>query len=235
MAPRKRIGEILIAAGLIDQNGLRAGLAEQQRWGGPLGRILIDMRLVSEVNLVAALSHQLNIPTVDLEKVDPAADVLALISADLAVDHTIIPFAREGKFLDVAMADPTNVGVADELRIRTKLNVRPHLAGPKAIERALARFYHRGPGMLEAAMRNDPRVGSKAPPIAFQPRDGVVDFDETPSAASVANAADVAAMKGRIDKLEALVARDEQVLRKVLALLVEKGLATREEILERLK
>ena len=50
------------------------------------------------------------------------------------------------KFLDVAMAEPTNLGIIDELRIRTQLNIRPYLAGPKMIERAIAKHYRRGFG-----------------------------------------------------------------------------------------
>ena len=45
---RKKLGEILIQAGVIDENKLRAALSEQARWGGPLGRILVDMRIISE-------------------------------------------------------------------------------------------------------------------------------------------------------------------------------------------
>src|SRR5690606_12708906 len=150
---RKKIGEILIDAGLIDQSGLRAGLAEQARWGGPLGRILIDLRLVSEANLVAALSKQLHVPAVELEHLDPPPEILALVPADIAADHLVVPFGREGKFLDVAMSDPANLGLVDELRIRTQLNIRTHLAGPKALERAIARLYNRGVGMLDPSMQ----------------------------------------------------------------------------------
>lgn len=268
---RKRLGEILMGAGLIDQAGLRAGLAEQQRWGGPLGRILIDMRLVSEANLVAALSQQLAVPTVDLDSLKPGPEVLALVPAEFALDHTVVPFARAGKFLDLAMADPTNQGISDELRIRTQLNIRPYLAGPKAIELALARWYGRGPGMLSAAMQRDqsiamsgsvqvvetsepqrpldlelgrmgvapqasstlvsavpPAAGPASPPATAAPRAALAE-QPTPTVE------EFRALQTRITKLESLIARDEDVLRKLLSLLVDKRVASREEILERLR
>jgi type IV pilus assembly protein PilB len=233
MPPRKKIGEILIEAGLIDQSGLRSALAEQQRWGGPLGRIMIDLRLVSEVNLVNALSKQLHVPTVDLDKVSPTAEVLALIPAEFAVDNVLLPFKREGKFLDVALSDPANLGIVDELRIRTQLNIRSHLAGPKALERALARFYHRGAGMLAPSMqRDDGQLGAAAPAQEYHVRHTGIELDEAPAGV---NPSEVAALQTRITKLEQLISRDEEVLRKLLSLLIEKGVASREEILERLR
>jgi hypothetical protein len=141
---RKRLGEILIEAGLIDETGLRSALIDQRRYGGPLGRVLVDMKLVHEEDLVQALSKQLAVPLVDLDVIEIPQAVLDLVPAEQAEQQGIVPFAQPMKFLDVAMSDPTNLSIVDELRIKTHLNVRTYLAGPKAIERALSRFYHRG-------------------------------------------------------------------------------------------
>ena len=213
---RRRIGEILVQAGVLSEDGLRTALAEQQRWGGHLGRILVDMRLVSEEVLVKALSAQLNFPIIDLDRVEIPEDVLRLVSPDTAEESSVIPVRLDGKFLDVAMADPINVGIIDELRIRTQLNVRPYLAGPHMIQRALAKFYNRGVNYTTS-------IASAAPSLA----EAVEPEPE--------HAAEIRALQKRISALEALVSRDEDVLRKLLGLLVEKGLATREEILERIR
>jgi len=205
---RKKIGEILIEEGVLDETRLRAALIEQQRWGGPLGRLLVDMKLIDERTLVDAMSRQLHIPQVDLDATEIPRAVTDLVPGDLAEQHSVMPFAQPMKFLDLAMADPTNLGIVDELQIRTRLNVRPHLAGPKAIERAIARYYGRGIAVGGMARR----------PIDLEPAN-----------------AEVMALQKRVSQLEALVQRDEAVLRKVLALLVEKGVATREEIVELLK
>jgi hypothetical protein len=262
---RKRIGEILIEAGVLDESGLRAALIEQRRWGGQLGRILVEMNLVSEAVLVKALSHQLNFPMVELVKQQFDPSILELVPGELAEQHSIVPFRVEGKFLDVAMSDPTNLGIIDELRIRTQLNVRPYIAGPRAIEKALAKFYGRGlayvsrspsmygredfqsgagdleletSGAVAGASSPKPAAGaasesSRDPGTAAQRRaaafalGGLHGTDE--------RGAEIRALQERISKLEALLARDEDVLRKVLGLLVEKGVASREEVLERIK
>ena len=253
---RKKLGEMLVEAGVITETNLRAALNEQRRWGGTLGRQLVEMKMISEAELVRVLSMQLNMPSIELDRLDIPSAVLDLVPADVAAEHNIIPFAQQMKFLDVAMADPTNLGILDELRIRTQLNIRPYLAGPRAIERAVGKFYGKGFGLGHRPDIAIPIEGGDvmdAPaPIPTGLRDGLrtrprqtrSDLSPPPPvAASVATAplggsmrdAEIEALQSRISHLEALVARDEQVLRKVLSLLVEKGLATREEILERIK
>lgn len=236
---RKRIGEILVQAGVLDGEGLKTALVEQRRWGGPLGRILIDMKLITEEALVSALSQQLNFPTVDLDKIDVPADVIALVPGELTAQHRILPFKRAGKFLDVAMSEPTNLGIIDELRIRTQLNVRPYLAGPKMIERAITRFYGEvlfdeqdtpPPAAVKATTTGRYKVMSPEAPAA-QPRNPPRHQYGQPNAS---RDQEIRSLQERISQLEALVSRDEDVLRKVLGLLVDKGIATREEILERL-
>jgi type IV pilus assembly protein PilB len=241
--PRKKIGEILIEEGVLDETRLRAALVEQQRWGGPLGRLLVEMKLIDEHTLVEALSRQLHVPSVDLDHVDVPRDVLDLVPGELAEQHSILPFAAPMKFLDLAMADPTNLGIVDELQIRTRRNIRPHLAGPKAIERALARFYARGTAY--SYRRGAGGTASPSAPIDVAPgvrgekMEIVRGMDPSHSPADLPSVpgreAEIQALQQRVSRLEALMARDEAVLRKVLALLVEKGVATREEIVERLK
>ncbi len=259
--PRKRIGELLVQAGVLDQAGLRSALNEQKRWGGHLGRLLIDMRLVNEEVLVRALSAQLNFPIVDLDRIEISQDVLDLVTPQMAEENSIIPIRLEGKFLDVAMSNPTNLGIIDELRMRTQLNLHPYLAGPYMMQRALARFYGRGASLLmsggpDPAMQDtsSSRAGiqilsdgetpdfSGDPSLAKPPANSLLadaslaDHAETVvehSGKSV-TIREIRVLQERISQLEALVSRDEDVLRKLLALLVEKGVATREEILERI-
>ncbi|WP_428268464.1 hypothetical protein [Haliangium sp.] len=226
---RKRIGEILVQAGVLEERGLKSALVEQRRWGGPLGRILVDMKLVDEDTLVQALSQQLNFPTVDLDQTDIPDDVIDLVSGELAAQHRMLPFHRQGKFLDVAMSEPTNLGIIDELRIRTQLNVRPYLAGPTMIERAIERCY--GAGLI-AEIDDDERSNRHNAPTTG-PHRAATGGKGVP-AQTASRDAEIQALQGRISQLEALVSRDEDVLRKVLGLLVDKGIATREEILERL-
>lgn len=224
---RKQLGQMLIEAGAIDEHQLRSALADQRRWGRPLGRTLVELRLIKEEDLVRVLGQQLGLPSVDLDRVTIAKHVIELVPNQLAFQHNIVPFAQPMKFLDVAMLDPTNLGVVDELRIRTQLNIRPYLAGPKMIERALVKYYG---GIAKQQLQEAYEI-----PIDITgPRPAVRDEGVKPSKKAADREDEMVALQQRVSKLEALIARDEDVLRKLLALIIEKGLATREEIVERL-
>ena len=224
---RKKLGEILIQAGVLDEMKLRAALGQQQQWGGPLGKILIDMKFVTEEALVQALSRQLNFPAVNLEGREISPRALELVTVETCEQHQLIPLAIDGKFLDVAMADPTNLSIIDELRIKTRLNVRAYLAGPRTIDRAIQEHYHGRVLPTHAITDNRPFM-----PASSQ----VIDFEDKPASRSQAEqTSEVAELKARIEKLESLLARDEDVLRKLLSILIQKGICTRQEILDHIK
>ena len=212
---RRKLGEMLIEAGVLTDAALRSALAEQRKWGGTLGKMVVEMKLCSEDQLVSVLSKQLVMDKVDLDALEIAQTVLDLVPSELATQYQLIPFAQPMKFLDIAMSDPTNLGIIDELRIRTQLNIRGYLAGPKMIERAIAKYYGRGVGVTQRI----PRMQS----------------GEIPTLSDASKAAELAALQARVSQLEANVSRDEEVLRKLLALLVEKGVASRDEVLDRIK
>lgn len=141
---KKRLGTMLIEAGLLSEQALRVALNEQARFGGSLGRTVVELKLVSEAELVRVLAEQLKVEPIDLDALEIPQSVLAHVAADFADLYAVIPYAQPNKFLDVAMTDPTNVSVLDELRTRTKLNIRPALVGPKMLERAIGKYYGRG-------------------------------------------------------------------------------------------
>jgi len=243
---RQKLGEMLLEAGVIDETQLRSALADQRRWGRSLGRTLVEMRLIAEEALVGVLAKQLGVQSIDLDRYEIPSHILALVPPDVARNSRVLPFGQSGRFLDVAMADPQNLGVIDELRIRTQLNIRPYLCGPKQIERNIGRFYgdglrvefsipFEGPDTIEQQNTSAPRSAKAAPDV-----DGLRRYPRTnppplaSAPAAVQRDAEITSLQHRISMLEGLVARDEEVLRKLLALLVDKGLATRDEIVSRL-
>ena len=220
---RKRLGEILIEAGIITPEKLQLALKEQQRWGGQLGEIFVKKGMVSEKVLVQALSKQLKFPIVDVSKLTLNTELKNLVPESFASQHCLIPFRKDGKFLDIAMSRPVNIAIMDELRIRTQMNIRPHLAGPSEITKAIQVNYGYGGSMHESRY--------------FQNNE--IDFElDTPIPRARTNndtelrEAEIVALQKRLLKLEGLVARDENVIRRLMGLLIKKGVATREEILE---
>lgn len=157
-SPRKRLGELLVEAGVIDAAQLRRVLAHQRRWGGRLGQCLVALRLATEDQVVRALSARLDCPVAPVSALHGGPELAAaldLVPVDFAMRHKLLPVAVDSSCLTVAMADPTDVVAVDELSFRVGRRVRVTIAAESEIANALQRLY-RG----EAA---DPRAAPQAP------------------------------------------------------------------------
>lgn len=142
---RKKLGELLVAAGVLDETRLQAALSEQRKWGGKLGRTLIDLGFVREEIMVKALSHQLQLPTVDFTKDLPTAEAISRVPVQTAERYGIFPMAYDDakKALSVATSDPTSDATLRDLRLELGLRtVSPVVAGAHDIDRAIRRYYY---------------------------------------------------------------------------------------------
>jgi type IV pilus assembly protein PilB len=155
-----------VDAGVIDAGQLQAVLAHQRRWGGKLGQCLVGLNLASEAQVVRALSSKLEFDRVDLAGLEPGPELeaaLKLVPGDLALRHKLLPVALDRSSLAVAMSDPTNVPVIDELAFRAGRRIRVLIAGEHEIVQAVRRLYFLEPvGAPEAAAAAAP--GSGQPP-----------------------------------------------------------------------
>ncbi|MFH1810214.1 MAG: hypothetical protein ABIJ09_15820 [Pseudomonadota bacterium] len=146
MAQRKRLGDYLIEAGIIDQFQLQSALGHQRQWGGKLGRILVENRFVKEDVMVRALSELLRIDAVELSLMTIHARVIELVPVDMAERFGLIPVAlkreKAGEFVYIAMSDPTNLEAVDAIQFKTGKKVRSMIAGDSAIDRAIRHYYY---------------------------------------------------------------------------------------------
>jgi hypothetical protein len=141
---RKRLGEILLEAGIIDGTQLQAALGHQRRWGGRLGQALIDLKMASEEQIVSALATKMGFERAPVELIEygPGLELaLRLVPHEFAERNQLLPFAADPASIWVAMADPTNMGVIDELAFRTGRNVKLSIAGDRELARAIRRLY----------------------------------------------------------------------------------------------
>ena len=152
-AARHRIGPILVQSGALTQAQLTHALSQQSQLGLPLGRVLIRLSYVSDATLRQALSEQLNIPFLDLDTVVIDKALARVINRSYARRHALLPVARVGSSLTVAMDDPTDGRVVNELRYMTRSSITVVTATTQAIERAFARLYEEppDPGELRSA------------------------------------------------------------------------------------
>ncbi|MCL2451071.1 MAG: hypothetical protein FWD17_19165, partial [Polyangiaceae bacterium] len=158
----KRIGELLVDAGVLSQSQLEQALFAQRKDGRKLGHLLIELRLVSEIQLTQTLSRQLSVPWVSLYHVDFSRSLLNLVARETAEKYALVPiFLRparnQGDTLYVAMDDPTNEAAIDEVARASSLTVKPMIACPSDI-RAAIRVYYSG--------ETSPPAVALAPPSA---------------------------------------------------------------------
>ncbi len=140
-AINRRLGDLLVAEGLISQEQLLKALREQKGTTEKLGSILVRLNLLTEEQLIGFLSRQYGIPSMTLSQLDVDAEVLKLVPAAIAKKYEVLPVKRVGNTLTLAMADPTNVFALDDIAFMTNLQVLPVVASQAAIRKAIDRSY----------------------------------------------------------------------------------------------
>ena len=138
---RKRLGECLVQSGLITEADLRSALGEQRRTREHLGVILERRKVATEQQIAHALALQLGFPYVSLvdRAVDPAA--ATLLSREMALDRVSVPIALDRNVVTLAMADPLQLGVVQEMESRTGYRVRQVVAARGEIIGLIERSY----------------------------------------------------------------------------------------------
>jgi type IV pilus assembly protein PilB len=136
-----RLGDLLIKEGLITKDQLEKALAEQKAQGSRLGYALVKLGFVQETEITKMLARQYRMPAVDLARFEVDPKIVKMIPADVALKHLVLPLKREGRTLTVAMADPTNLGVLDDLKFITRYDIFPVIAGEYTLRTALEKHY----------------------------------------------------------------------------------------------
>lgn len=136
-------GEVFIAEGLISEEQLQLAQDKQREVGGtePIARVLVSMGFIEERDRVRCLGKVWGIPFIDLAKSTPNPDVLQLVSPQIAKRYKTIPLEQHDSKLMVAMANPLDVFIIDELRLATGLEIEPAIATEEDINQALTNLY----------------------------------------------------------------------------------------------
>ena len=140
-ATTERLGDLLIREGLITKEQLEKALQEQKQNGTRVGYNLVKLGFIKETELTKALARQYKMPAVDLAKFEVDPKIAKLIPADLATKHFVLPLKRDGRTLTVAMADPTNLGVIEDLKFITRYDIFPVIAGEFTLRAAIEKHY----------------------------------------------------------------------------------------------
>jgi hypothetical protein len=223
MGEVKKLGDMLKDAGLIDDFQLQTALAHQRNWGGKLGAILMEMQFLMEEDLARVMSEKMGIPYVNLFDPEIPQNIIRMIKTDIAKKYRVVPVKKEAGVLVLAMFDPLDMKAADEIRFITGLSIKPFFAMESEIDDAIRKYYD---GEIV-----DRKYTKK---VNHQRADA-------PGKMEIIRGRDIITPNDPGVDLEALnLSRDEPVLQTItdtklrldalVALLVEKKLITREEL-----
>ena len=149
MSSIKRIGDLLVEKGLINQDQLNDALREQTATGNKLGQVLINQGLITEDALIDVISSRLGIPKITLESLVIDPSIVDLVPLSVAKKHQLIPIFRIGAALTVAMVDPLDVIALDELKYITNLKINRVVATSQTIKTAIEQYYSVKDSMAE--------------------------------------------------------------------------------------
>jgi type IV pilus assembly protein PilB len=136
-----RLGDVLVRAGKISAQQLQEGLAYQKEKGGRIGSALVKLNLLSEKELVEFLSQHFGVPAIDLARVEIDESVIKVVPAEVARKYMILPVAKVGAKITLAMIDPTNVFAMDDVKFMTGYNVDPVVASETALRVGIDKYY----------------------------------------------------------------------------------------------
>jgi len=138
---KKRLGDILIQAGMITPDQVAVAIEAQKKTKERLGKSLIRLGFITEENLIKTLAHQLKLNYVNLKEEKIDRSLAKLIPDKVARRHLVVPLAQMGQVLMVAMADPLNIFALDDLAFKTGLEIEPVIASEQDILTTLDTLY----------------------------------------------------------------------------------------------
>src|SRR2546423_1829049 len=183
----RRIGQVLVDMGFITDEQQELLVDEQKEHPGQLlGKVAIDMGLITEEQLVQALAEQLSLSTTSVNEITIKREVLAMVTAPMAQMYRIVPIEFDGDTLTVAMCDPQNLSVQDELRTLLGFNIRVVVTSESSMMAALERYYGESTDSVESivtALEEDADLAAAAAGISA---DGPINLDDVTALADSA-------------------------------------------------
>lgn len=151
----KRLGDMLIDAGLITEAQLKQALGEHKKIGIKLGEYLIREGIVREIQITEVISQQLNIEQYEPSKFPFEVQLAALVPMEFAKKNKVVPLRRRGSLLTMAMSDPLDIGTLDDLEIMTNLEVEPVICSERELTELIFAIYGVGSQLNETIKKMD--------------------------------------------------------------------------------
>lgn len=141
MPPKKRLGDALVDKGIITEEQLHEALKVQKIKKKRLGQVIIDLGFATEEDILEVLSKQLGVPKIKLSDFEIDSSILSMVPAKIAQKHLIIPLFKDDNRLTIAMADPLDVFVIDQLQYMTGCTIDIVIASQEEVRSAIDKYY----------------------------------------------------------------------------------------------
>jgi type IV pilus assembly protein PilB len=172
----KRIGQILLDLGLVDEQQLETMVEEQAARGDLLGRVGVALGFYTDEQLGEALAEQWGTEFVTLYDREIPANVITTISEPMAQLYRVVPLKLEGNRLTIASGEPQKIQIADELRTLLGYDIHVCVATDAEIEKAIGKLYSSESDSVESLVDDLERDDDLAAAAAAAGRDGVTDL-----------------------------------------------------------
>ena len=168
MSGRELIGQILKKRGFLKESAIQAALAEQRKHGGLLGSHLVTLGHLNPKDLAIGLAEQAGLEHVDLTKTAPTEDALECLDASTAHAFLVLPLVLKGDVLIVAIADPLNVVLLEDLRFSTGREVQGRLGDAERIRELINKHYGAEDSLKDVIAAAAKEAGNENPEDAAQ-------------------------------------------------------------------
>jgi len=173
----RKLRSILLRDGRVNEEALNSAMAQAEKDRQPLTTILASKKLMSEKQIIGIIAREINLPPIDLERFEIDLAMAEELSQDLAADHGVVPISKVSNILTIAVSDPFDVFKLDDLKILTRLNLRPVVSTAEAISRAFEALYNPGQDQMNALFEGAVRdQGSEIKEV--EEDDGAQDLSE---------------------------------------------------------
>jgi type IV pilus assembly protein PilB len=135
------LGEILLREKVLTADQLLSAQEFQRKHDVSLAGAIIAQGAITAEEMAQGLSRQLGYPYIDLDQFEVYPDVISLVTVDAAKKYMIMPIHRIRSFLTLAMVDPTDMEVIEDIRFRTGLSIQPVIASESGITNAINKYY----------------------------------------------------------------------------------------------
>src|SRR3954462_6362651 len=149
-----RLGEILLREGLVTREQLAQALTEQKNTKHRLGYVLGKVGLGPAAEIPKMLARPQRMPSVDLARFEVDPKIIKLVPGDLAPKSVVLPLKREGRTLTVAMADPTDLGLLEDLKFITRFDLFPVIAGEYTLRNLIEKYYEQSDQELQSILKD---------------------------------------------------------------------------------